>query len=192
MHYKSPVLLIEFEEDKAFSLEASIPTLFDFFPLLRHDLQVVSDMKSYAKPMNKYLPKKKPGVTSESDYSITIQSKIALLVLTFPRLRIIWSSSPYATAEIFIDLKKNNPEPNPTLAIAVGADDDPELGAGVNAAAEELLRCLPGISAKNIKHVTGKINSVREFCEMDIYQVQDILGVEPGRLCWEFMHRGER
>jgi DNA excision repair protein ERCC-4 len=149
-------------------------------------------MKSYAKSTNRYLPKKKPGAASEPDYSITIQSKIALLVLTFPRVRIIWSSSPYATVEIFNDLKKNNAEPNPTLAISVGADDDPELGAGVNAAAEELLRCLPGISAKNVKHVMGKINSVREFCEMDIFKVQDILGVEPGRLCWEFMHRGER
>jgi DNA excision repair protein ERCC-4 len=121
-----------------------------------------------------------------------IQSKIALLILTFPRVRIIWSSSPYATAEIFNDLKKNNAEPNPTLAITVGADGDPELGAGVNAAAEELLRCLPGINAKNIKHIMGKINSVREFCEMDISQVQNILGVDPGRLCWEFMHRGEK
>jgi DNA excision repair protein ERCC-4 len=152
----------------------------------------VSDLKSYAKPTNKYLPKKKPGAASDPGYSVTIQSKIALLILTFPRVRIIWSSSPYATAEIFNDLKKNNAEPNPTLAITVGADDDAELGAGVNAAAEELLRCLPGINAKNIKHVMGKISTVREFCEMNILQIQDILGVEPGRLCWEFMHRGEK
>jgi len=39
VHYKHPVLLIEFEEDKAFSLE------------------VISEMKSYAKPTQKY-PKK--------------------------------------------------------------------------------------------------------------------------------------
>ena len=73
--------------------------------------------------------------------SPTIQSKIVLQTLTFPRLR---SSSPYATADIFNDLKANNAEPDPTKAIAVGADDDPEVGAGVNAAAEELLRCLSG------------------------------------------------
>ena len=146
-------------------------------------------MKSYAKPSGKYPPKRKPGAPGEPDYSVTIQSKIALLILTFPRVRIIWSSSPYATVEIFNDLKKNNAEPNPTLAIAVGADSDPDPGAGVNSAAEELLRCLPGITAKNVKHVMGKIGSVREFCELGLSQVQDILGVEPGRLCWEFMHR---
>lgn len=146
-------------------------------------------MKSYVKPTGKY-PTKKQCAT-DTDRTILLQSKIVLLTLTFPRVRIIWSSSPYATTEIFKDLKTNNPEPDPSKAIAIGADDDPDVGAGVNAAAEELLRCLPGINAKNIKHVMSKIKSVREFCEMDILQVQDILGVEPGKLCWEFMHKGE-
>lgn len=66
------------------------------------------------------------------------------------------------------------------------------MGAGVNAAAEELLRSLPGITAKNVKHVMSKVRSVRDLCEMKIGGVQDILGVEPGRACWEFMHRGEQ
>lgn len=113
-------------------------------------------------------------------------------MLTFPRVRIIWSSSPYATSEIFNDLKTNSPEPDPSKAIAIGADEDPEVGAGVNAAAEELLRCLPGVTAKNIKYVMSKVRNVRELCEMDLPQVQDILGVEPGKACWEFMHRGDR
>ena len=123
---------------------------------------------------------------------MTLQSKIALLILTFPRVRIIWSSSPYATADIFNDLKMNNPEPDPIKAIAVGAEEDPEAGAGVNSAAEELLRCLPGITAKNVKYVMSRVRNVRELCEMDLPHVQDILGVEPGKACWEFMHRGDR
>ncbi|GLB36876.1 putative ERCC4 domain containing protein [Lyophyllum shimeji] len=159
VHYKTPMLLIEFEEDKAFTLD------------------VVSDIKLYAKPTGKYPTKKKPGGGTDSDQAVLLQSKICLLMLTFPRVRIIWSSSPYATAEIFRDLKMNNPEPDPTMAIAIGADDDPEVGAGVNAAAEELLRCLPGITAKNIKHVMNRISTVRELCEMDIFQVQELLDV---------------
>lgn len=43
-----------------------------------------------------------------------------------------------------------------------------------------------------MKHVMSKVRSVREFCEMDKDGVEDILGVEPGKACWEFMHRGER
>ncbi|KAL1747983.1 hypothetical protein HDZ31DRAFT_79987 [Schizophyllum fasciatum] len=176
VHYKYPVLLIEFEEEKAFSLE------------------IISDMKSYAKPVNKYPPKKPGG--KEDDKSPfsgpSIQSKLVLLTLTFPRVRIIWSSSPYATAEIYKDLKKDSPEPDPATAIAIGAEEDPEVGAGVNTAAEELLRCLPGITQKNVKYVASKITNVRELCEMSLAQVQELLGVEPGKACWEFMHHGSR
>ncbi|KAK7448452.1 DNA repair protein RAD16 [Stygiomarasmius scandens] len=178
VHYKTPVLLIEFEEDKAFSLE------------------IVSDLKSYAKANPRYPPKKKPTGPSDpnsssSSSSPSIQSKIVLLTLSFPRLKIIWSSSPYTTAEIFNDLKKDRPEPSPTTAIAIGAEEDPYAGAGINTAAEELLRSFPGITAKNVKHVMSKVDSVRELCEMDLVGVQGILGAEPGKACWEFLHRGE-
>ena len=163
-------------------------------------------MKSYAKSSNKYPPKKGSGGPSDlptTTYSSsTIQSKLVLLTLTFPRLRIIWSSSPYATADIFNDLKANNPEPDPTQAIAVGATaadgDDPEVGGGgggggiiINTAAEEVLRCLPGITIKNVKYVMSKVNNMQELCGLSLVQVQDILGVESGRACFDFMHKGE-
>jgi DNA excision repair protein ERCC-4 len=86
----------------------------------------------------------------------------------------------------------NNPEPDPMKAVAVGAEEDPEAGAGINSAAEELLRCLPGISAKNVKYVMSRVRNVRELCEMNLSQVQGILGVEPGKACWQFMHKGDR
>ncbi|KAF7437499.1 hypothetical protein PC9H_004340 [Pleurotus ostreatus] len=145
VHYKHPVLLIEFEEDKAFSLE------------------IVSDMKSYVKPTAKY-PQKKGGGIEGNQAVTTLQSKIVLLLLHFPRVRIIWASSPYATVEIFQELKQANPEPDPVKAISVGAEDDAELGAGINSAAEELLRSLPGITAKNVHYVMSKAKNVREFC----------------------------
>ncbi|EPQ51671.1 hypothetical protein GLOTRDRAFT_117975 [Gloeophyllum trabeum ATCC 11539] len=177
VHYKQPILLIEFEEHKSFSLET------------------VSDMKSYVKPTGKYPPKKTANGPNDPDgrsSGPTIQSKLVLLTLSFPRLRIIWSSSPYATTDIFADLKTNNPEPDPSVAVSVGAEDDSEKGAGVNATAEELLRCLPGVTAKNVHFVMGKVGSVRELCELPLERVQEILGVEPGKACYEFMHKGER
>ncbi|KAF9030370.1 hypothetical protein BDZ89DRAFT_1159420 [Hymenopellis radicata] len=176
VHYQNPVLLIEFEEDKAFSLE------------------MVSEIKQYGKAPNRFQNKGK-AAAKNSEYESkapSIQSKIVLLTLTFPRVRIIWSSSPYATAEIFKDLKLERAEPDPTKAIATGAEEDPEAGAGVNAAAEELLRSLPGITAKNVKYVMSKVRNVREFCMMDLKGVQEILGNEPGKACYQFMHRGER
>lgn len=150
-------------------------------------------MKSYAKPIGKFASKQKSSALSETAaVTHSIQSKLVLLTLTFPRVRMIWSSSPFATADVFSDLKLNNPEPDPVKAIAIGAEEDPDAGAGVNTAAEELLRALPGISAKNIKHVMGRVNSVREFCELKMEDVQGLLGVEPGKACWEFIHRGDR
>ncbi|KAH9846206.1 hypothetical protein C2E23DRAFT_853988 [Lenzites betulinus] len=172
-HYKQPILLIEFEEHKSFSLEA------------------VADVKSYAKS-NKFPPKKKPTDAPPSSALQSLQAKLVLLTLTFPRVRILWASSPYATAEVFTDLKTNSPEPDPSRAVLVGAEEDPDAGAGVNAAAEELLRSLPGVGAKNVKHVMGRVGSVRELCELGLKEVQDILGVEPGKACWEFIHQGEK
>ncbi|KAI0077545.1 hypothetical protein K474DRAFT_1707288 [Panus rudis PR-1116 ss-1] len=174
-HYKQPILLIEWEENKSFSLDT------------------IAEVKSYAKASSKQANKKKPTAQTEATVaSPMIQSKLVLLTLTFPRVRIIWSSSPYATAEIFKDLKALQPEPDPTKAIVIGAEEDTEAGAGINSAAEELLRSLPGITAKNVKHVMNKVGSIRELCELDLRAVQEILGVEPGKALYDFIHRGER
>lgn len=149
----------------------------------------MSEVKSYAKGGK--FPKKQPKA-SDSSISITaIQSKLVLLTLSFPRLRIIWSSSPYESADVFKDLKTNQPEPDPAKAITIGAEDGELSGGATNAAAEDLLRAVPGITAKNVKHVMSKVRSVRELCELDLSRVQDILGIEPGKACWEFLHKGE-
>ena len=174
-HYKEPLLLIEFEQDKSFSL------------------QTLLDAKTGAKYTGKY-PAKKGTAQLDADLieSTSIQSKLVLLTLAFPRLRIIWSSSPYATAEIFADLKNNNSQPDPKTAVSVGADDEDERGdASANTAAQELLMSLPGITAKNIRHVMGMVNSIRELCELDVAGIQAILGVEQGKVLHAFLHKGE-
>lgn len=135
-------------------------------------------------------PSKAP--TNVPEYIPTLQEKIVMLTLAFPRLRTIWSSSPNATAEIFNDLKLNNPEPDPERAVLLGAEDNHEVGGGVNAAAEELLRSLPGITDKNVKHVMSKAPSIKAFCQLELAQIQEIIGVGPGKLCHEFIHRGDR
>lgn len=56
-----------------------------------------------------------------SDVSPTnIISKLSLLVLHFPRLRLVWSRSVHATAEIFASLKANQDEPDEAKAARVG------------------------------------------------------------------------
>lgn len=53
-----------------------------------------------------------------------VMSKLSLLVLHFPRLRILWSRSLHATAEIFASLKANQDEPDETKAVRVGVPSE--------------------------------------------------------------------
>lgn len=117
-----------------------------------------------------------------------------LLTLAFPKLRIIWSSSPYATADIFAEFKKNNPEPDPQVAITIGADDGRgNDGEAVNQLAEEMLRALPGVTQKNYRAIMNRVGSLRELCELPLKELQNIMGDEPGKACHVFLHttRGE-
>jgi DNA excision repair protein ERCC-4 len=36
------------------------------------------------------------------------------------------------------------------------------------------------------------VGSIRELCEMELASIQLLLGVEPGKACYEFLHAGER
>lgn len=192
VHYKQPILLIEFEEQKSFSLEVRSKALFGR-PSISRFYQIVQDVKSYTKPTGKF-PTKKPGgsgISQEASQPPSIQQKLVLLTLAFPRVRILWSSSPYATADIFKDLKASSREPDYAAAVAVGADSDPTAGQGIHGPAEDLLHTLPGITAKNAGYVTSRVRSMRELCELRLEEVQDILGIDPGKACWEFLHWGD-
>jgi DNA excision repair protein ERCC-4 len=79
--YQNPVLLIEFDGDKSFSLQ--------------HVNEITQDISSSS-----------------------ITSKLALLTLHFPRLRLFWCRNPYVTAELFGLVKvqtKTKTFPLPTL-----------------------------------------------------------------------------
>lgn len=56
-------------------------------------------------------------ISGESMSNIDITQKLQLLTISFPKLRIVWSPSPYATAQLFEELKQNRGEPDPTVSI---------------------------------------------------------------------------
>ncbi|KAG8906750.1 hypothetical protein FRB99_006241 [Tulasnella sp. 403] len=172
-HYTYPVLLIEFEENRSFSLQTLINT------------------KSGAKRRTN---DGGGGVKHANANDSLIQSKLVLLTLSFPRLRIIWSSSPDASTKIIQELKDNFPEPDVFKAISVGVDGDTPAGDGqieeVNTLAEDLLRSLPGVGTKNLRYVMGRVKSMEALCAMGLEELQELLGVEPGTKCFEFIHTG--
>lgn len=116
-----------------------------------------------------------------------------LLALHFPKLRIIWSSSPHESVKILSDLKLNHDEPDEATAILKGNAEGVSLSAHVeNAAAVEMLRAIPGVSGHNVRHVMASVGSVRELVNMDAEGLKGVLGDERGRQAFRFIHRDGR
>lgn len=119
-----------------------------------------------------------------------LQSKLVLLTLAFPRLKIIWSSSPYFTAEVFEELKKNHEEPDPLAAIKIGLDPSETPGAKMyNQAPQEFLRSVPGVTAKNIFNLMMEWESVQEISRAEEGRLMEVVGPEAGRQIWGFFNK---
>lgn len=184
-HYQQPILLIEFDAQKSFSLDVSAQRAC-LLVALAHSCSV---LQTYAEL--------KPQASSSTE--IDIRSKLVLLTIAFPRLRVIWSSSPYQTVDIFRELKEGRSEPDEEKALLVGIDEDSggvaaegTGEAGFSATSQEILRSLPGINAKNYRYVMNKVDSVEALCELELNAVQELIGVEPGKLLHQFIHEDVR
>jgi DNA excision repair protein ERCC-4 len=161
IYYRQPILLIEFDQKKSFSLQ------------------------TYTDPKG----------TSTSTSDTDLHSKLVLLTLTFPKLRIIWSSSPYSTAEIFKELKTGQHEPEAERAIGLGAEDqfgnpmnaEGSTDTSINLVAQEMLRSLPGITSKNFRYVMRKTENLEELLsQMTVEQLGEMIGLEAARQLLNF------
>ncbi|PQE05054.1 putative MUS-38 involved in nucleotide excision repair protein [Rutstroemia sp. NJR-2017a BBW] len=158
-HYKSPMLLIEFDQGKSFTLEP--------FADLSGSLSSVS-------------------ATSSSD----LQSKLVLLTLAFPKLRIIWSSSPYQTAEIFESLKAQEMEPDPVLAARIGLQGgETAEDQSFNREPQDMLRVVPGVTGKNLQNLVAEMGSVKEVANAEVEDLEPVVGREAGRQIWRFFNK---
>lgn len=166
-HYKNPMLLIEFDQNKSFTLEP--------FADLSGSVSSISAANAGAQ-------------------SNDLQSKIVLLTLAFPKLRIVWSSSPYETAEIFERLKKLEEEPDPIAAVNAGLDMDGDgvdggtgtgtgTGAGQvwNHEASEMLRAVPGVTSKNLWGLMTGFENIREVANAEVGELEKVVGKEAAR-----------
>jgi DNA excision repair protein ERCC-4 len=159
-YYKSPMLLIEFDQDKSFTLEP--------FADLSGSLSSVS------------------AANASSD----LQSKLVLLTLSFPRLKIIWSSSPYQTAEIFESLKMQQDEPDPIACVRIGLDKDEKVGdQAFNREPQDMLRVVPGVTAKNLKSLVLEAGNIRDVSNMTAEELEPTIGKEAARVMHRFFNR---
>ncbi|WFD35819.1 DNA repair protein RAD16 [Malassezia cuniculi] len=117
-----------------------------------------------------------------------IQSKLVMLVSKFRRLNIIWSSSPSSTADIFMELKQIYDEPDPAAAAAVGQEHG-GVGNTYNSTPVEMLRKMPGVTSKNYSIICSKVKNMHALCHMSSESIQDLIGIEPGRKLYAFLHK---
>jgi DNA excision repair protein ERCC-4 len=120
-----------------------------------------------------------------------LQSKIVMLTIHFPRLRIIWSSSPYQTVQIFEELKKQQEEPDPYKAVMIGLEEgeNPDTGRIFNQDPMDMLRTIPGITEKNIVRLSLQINSIQDLANADEGELDAMVGRDVGRQIWRFFNR---
>ncbi|KAL2348212.1 hypothetical protein Fmac_002212 [Flemingia macrophylla] len=112
----------------------------------------------------------------------SIISKLSLLALHFPRLRIIWSRSLHATAEIFASLKANQDEPDETKAIRVGVPSEEGIvendvrAENYNTSAVEFLRRLPGVTDSNYRAIMDGCKSLAELALLPVEKLAELMG----------------
>ncbi|EME48529.1 hypothetical protein DOTSEDRAFT_162102 [Dothistroma septosporum NZE10] len=157
-HYKNPMLLIEFDAQKAFTLEP------------------FADLSA--------------TIGTSSVVGSDLQSKLVLLTLAFPKLRIIWSSSPYQTAEIFEELKKQQPEPDPIKAVQLGLEngEDPETRT-FSQTPQDMLRCVPGVTGKALNKLILEYENVQEVANEEEGKLAELIGKENARQIRAFFDR---
>ena len=159
-HYKSPMLLIEFDQNKSFTLEP--------FADLSGSLTSISS----------------------SNTSSDLQSKLVLLTLAFPKLRIIWSSSPYQTAEIFETLKTQEVEPDPVQAALIGLEAGQEAAdQSFNREPQDMLRIVPGVTGKNITNLILEMGNLKDVANATVEELELIVGKESGRQIYSFFNK---
>lgn len=101
---------------------------------------------------------------SDDANNFDVQQKLLLLTLHFPKLKIIWSPSPYATAQLFEELKEGKNEPSAEYASAVGSEEDIDvIETKYNTNIYDFMQKLPGITSKNIDAVMRKVKNLDEI-----------------------------
>ncbi|KAF4149743.1 ERCC4 domain [Phytophthora infestans] len=162
--YKTPVLLIEFTQGKAFSL------------------QDVSEIG--------------PEISATN-----IVSKLTLLILHFPSLRLLWSRTPHATVDLFKIVKRYQDEPDMEAAAALGNglpmdDSAAQTNSGegglasnyYNTSSIDVLKKLPGINEHNFRKVLASVTNLAELSRMSLDELTELLGKANGKKLHTFFN----
>lgn len=119
----------------------------------------------------------------------SVLSKLSLLVLHFPKLRLLWSRSAAHTVAIFNALKRGQAEPEPAMAASVGVPSAPGAEQSFNMAPQDFLRQLPGVYAHNYRRLMNAVRNLQELASKSRTELTAIIGAQNARLLHDFLHR---
>jgi DNA excision repair protein ERCC-4 len=134
-----------------------------------------------------------PSEMGEDIQSGHIMSRLSLLCLHHPRLRLVWSRSLHATADIFRQLKSNYDEPDPVQASNVGLEAGEAADSkepAVNNSGLEILRRLPGVTDASVRPLAREAGSLAGLAHLTLDKLIEIMGSAPyARRLYEFLHQ---
>ncbi|CCC69244.1 hypothetical protein NCAS_0C02540 [Naumovozyma castellii] len=160
-YYKYPTLLIEFDEGQSFSLEP--------FSEKRHFKNKES---STTHPISNKL-------TQEE-----IQNKLSKLVMKFPTLKIIWSSSPLQTVNILLELKLGREQPDPSVAIQYGTGSKKtqtskkKISNETNNNKFAKILDIPGISKIDYFNIRKRFRNFEKLQKLPLQEINNVLDDE--------------
>ncbi|CAG9785513.1 unnamed protein product [Diatraea saccharalis] len=106
-----------------------------------------------------------------------IQQKLQLLTIHFPRLKLVWSPSPYATAELFYELKQGRKNPSVVEALALSGDNtaDDMNYERYNILVHDFVQKLPGVTSKNISRILNRGVSFDHLLSLTKSELENII-----------------
>ncbi|XP_077595383.1 DNA repair endonuclease XPF [Stigmatopora nigra] len=160
--------------------------------------QCLAMSRYYKRPtlLIEFDPAKPFSLTARSDFRQEISvndvsSKLTLLTLHFPRLRLLWCASPQATGELFLELKKGRDEPNAAAAQAITAESDAvaESTELYNAGPYDFLLKMPGVTSKNFRALIRNADNLADLAKLSQKKLAEILeNNNNAKSLYEFLH----
>ncbi|XP_076323380.1 DNA repair endonuclease XPF-like [Tachypleus tridentatus] len=153
-YYRQPILLIEFDQNKGFSLRG------------------------------KYC-------LSTGVSTMNVISKLILLTIHFPRLRLLWSPSPHVSSEMFELLKLGKDQPDAGHAVKITSQEtEEELSNKYAVAPQDFLSHLPGISFRNVRPMMKNATSLADLITKSKEELNEVLeNSNLAKKLWEALHQ---
>uniref|UniRef100_A0A0K2T0T9 DNA repair endonuclease XPF n=2 Tax=Lepeophtheirus salmonis TaxID=72036 RepID=A0A0K2T0T9_LEPSM len=159
--------------------------------------QATSMTRFYTKPMlliefdkNKPFALQGRYYMSKDIASSDVVMRLQLLTLHFPRLVLLWSPSPHATAEIFEELKKGRDEPDSSRASSISIDIADEFQSEkYNPAIFDFVSKLPGVTTRNVYSILNSVSNLGDLFDLTEEGISELLESKiHGKLLYEALH----